>query len=146
MIELFLFFLYNFLICFASIFLVYFTKCYRSMVWFYLQKIQNQLKGKRNIRNNSGLCKCSISSQTSINVNWEIQHVSMLCKPNISSQICCTKVCLDGHSNMLELDQWGFLSWCTQKILSPSSFAYGPRVFRTISKERMLWCVVLLPI
>ena len=53
---------------------------------------------------NSGcLCECHMLSQNSINVNWEIQHASMLCKPNMSFQICCTKVCLDGHSNMLKL-------------------------------------------
>ena len=64
-------------------------------------------------------------SQTSININWAIQPVSMLCKPNISSQIFCTEACLDRNSNNLELVQWGFQSWGTQKNLSPNSFATG---------------------
>ena len=41
-----------------SIFLVYFTKCCRSMAWFYQQKIQNQLETKRIKRNGGGLCEC----------------------------------------------------------------------------------------
>ena len=46
-----------------------------------------------------------------------------LCEPNMSSQICCTKVCLDGHFNMLELVQWGFLSWDTQENLVTQFFS-----------------------
>ena len=71
------------------------------MAWSYLQKIQNQLEAKRSKRNSGGLCGCHTLSQTFIIVNWEIQQTCMLCKPSMSSQICCTKVCLDGHSNML---------------------------------------------
>ena len=73
------------------------------MAWSYLQKIQNQLEAKRSKRNSGGLCGCHTLSQTFIIVNWEIQQTCMLCKPNMSSQICCTKVCLDGHSNILDL-------------------------------------------
>ena len=47
MIELFFIFKsYRFLIYLVSIFLVYFTKCYRNIARFYLQKIQNQLEAK----------------------------------------------------------------------------------------------------
>ena len=75
-------------------------------VW--LHKVQNQSEPKVSKRNIGILCKCHIFSQTSINVNWEIQQASMLCKPNTSSQICCIKVWLDELLNMLELVQWGF--------------------------------------
>ena len=54
------------------------------------------------------MCECHMLSQPSINVNREIQQGSMLCTPNMSAQICCTKVWLDGHSNMLELVRWEF--------------------------------------
>ena len=86
--------------------------------------------------NTDSLCECHMLSQISISVNWEIQQASMICKPNISSRICCTKACPNEHSNMLELGQWGFLSWGMQKNLSSSSVAYGQfsRVFWDISK------------
>ena len=116
---------YNFVIYLVFIFLVYFTKCCQSMSWFYLQKIRNQLEEKRSKSNSGGLCKYHMTSQTSINVNWKIQQASMLCKRNMSSQICCTKKFLDEHSNMLELVQWVFLPWGTQENWSPNSFAYG---------------------
>ena len=56
-------------------------------------------KSIRGKRNSGGFCECHILSQTSINFNWEIQQTSILCKQNISSHICCTKMYLDGHSN-----------------------------------------------
>ena len=43
--------------------------------------IENQLETKRRKRNSGGLWECHMLSQTSINVNWEIQQASMLCKP-----------------------------------------------------------------
>ena len=77
-----------------------------------------------------------LSQTTSIIVNWEIQQDSMLWKPNMSTQICWPKACLYWHSNTLELVQLGFLSWGTQKNLSPTSVAYGQcsRAFWDISK------------
>ena len=60
--------------------------------------------------------------QTNTNVNWEIQPASILCKLKLSFQIFCTKVCLDGYSNMLELVQWGFIFWGTHEYLSPFFF------------------------
>ena len=97
-------------------------------VWlgFTYKKNQNQLDTKRRKRNSDGLCKSHMLSQTSIIVDLEIQQASMLLwKPSISSQICCTKVFLDGYSNMLKLVQRGFLFWGTQNSLLPSSFTYG---------------------
>ena len=86
-------------------------------------------------------------SQTSINVNWEIQKASMLFTPKISSQIFCTNVWLDRHFNMLELAQCGFLSWGTQKNLSTSSFVYRqrPRECWVISKGKCCGALFLLP-
>ena len=52
----------------------------------YLQKIQNQLEAKINKRSSGGLCERHMLSQISINVNWEIQWASMLCKPNMQHE------------------------------------------------------------
>ena len=117
--------LINFVIYVVSIFLEYFTKCWLSIARFYLLNILNQLVAIGSKRKSGVLCNCRMLSQTSINVNWDIQQVSMLYKPNMSSQIWCTKVCLNGYSNILELVQWSFLSWGTQENLSPSCFPYG---------------------
>ena len=85
-------------------------------------------------------------SQTSINVNWEIQKASMFFIPKMSSQICCTNVWMDRHFNLLELVQWGFLCWGTQKNLSPSSFNYRQwsMEFWVISKVECCGALFLL--
>ena len=83
------------------------------------------IRGEKSKRNTGGLCEWHMLSQTSININWEIQQASLHCTPNMSSQPCCTKVWLNGHSYMLELVQWSFLSWGMQKNLSPNFIAYG---------------------
>ena len=101
------------------------------------------IRGKKKQKNSGGLCEFHMLSHTSNNVNLEIQQASMLCKSIMSSHICCTKVCLNGHSNMLELVQRGFLPWGMQKNLSHTYFAYGQwsRKFWDISKGE--WCGAL---
>ena len=66
------------------------------------------IRGKKNAKGTVVICvNAHLLSRTYINVNWVIQQASMLCK---SSKRCCIKVCINGHSNMMELVEWGFLS------------------------------------
>ena len=63
------------------------------MAWFYLQKIQNpfdcQFEAKRS--QSKGLCECH---KLLLMLIWKYN----ICKPDMFSQICCTKVCLDNIS------------------------------------------------
>ena len=105
-----------------------FKKCCRSMAWFYLQKIEINY---RQIEAKGTVVVCLVGTNFHV-VNWEIKQASILCKPNMPSQIRCIKVCLIGHSNMFEFVEWGFLSW---NILS-NFFAHEQwsRAFWDISK------------
>ena len=69
----------------SDVLLVYFTTCCRSMAWFYLQKVLNHLGGKISKINvlHWWFLQIHMLSHTSININWAIQQVSMLCKHNM---------------------------------------------------------------
>ena len=86
------------------------------MVSFYLQKIQNQLEAKRSKGNTGGLCEYHMLSQTSININWEIQQT--VCFAN---QTCLLKYAAQTYAWMtLQHDGIGsmrFFTLCTQKNL-----------------------------
>ena len=105
------------------------------MVWYYLQKIQNQLKAKTSIMSSGGLLKRRILSRTFINVNWEILHASILCKPNMFSQKC---VWMDIPTccNWFNEEELVIQLFCLWKIIQGILQHF---------KGRMLWGVILLP-
>ena len=114
------------------------NKSYNFVTYLVPIFTERKFKINKRKRNSGGLCECHMFLQTFINVNWE-KLASMLCKPNMSSQICCTNVCLDGHSNMLELFQGVFISWGTKEKLSPSSLAYNdPGQFEAFQVENIV--------
>ena len=118
-----------------SIFYLYFWSILQNdaeVCFFYLQKIKNQLEAKVTLVVCVNTTCCHKLPYMLIG-KYNRQH-ALQTKHVLSNTL--HKSVPDGHSNMLEFGQWGILFWCSQKNLSPSSFAYGQysRVFWPISK------------
>ena len=67
---------------------VFYKMLPKYMAWFYLQKVQINWGQKEHVTLVWWFVRVPHVVTTSISVSWEIHQASMICTPNMSSQMC----------------------------------------------------------